>query len=173
MAHNLFGPKGLNKNTTKKDDAPDLDELQSMMGGNQQSNREESTATGTEDIVEAPAQPPVAKPADPVERPKSTAGKGKKKKEDDAEDEKDLVNKDKFSIYLPKDLSRSMRIAYAITGKKFSHQAEDALTEMFNQRYQCHKAKCGVRFSVSDASKVPTNCPCCGGKDISVVRYEF
>lgn len=114
------------------------------------------------------AQPPVDTPEPPATKSKKAGGKEKKSKKDATEP----VDKDKYSIYLPKEMSQSLRMAYVVTGRKFSHLAEEALEDMLYHKYQCHEKSCTCRFSMEAGDKVPTRCPACGGNKISPVKYR-
>lgn len=100
--------------------------------------------------------------------------KTKKSKNSDkkATDEETDPNKEKYSIYLPKKLSTSLRMVYLTTRKKFSHVAEAALTDMLYRRYQCLNPACMAWFSISESDKAPTCCPVCGKKDIQSLRLD-
>lgn len=125
-----------------------------------------SEPTATEDATTT--QPPVDAPESPATKSKKAGGKEKKGKKDTAEP----VDKDKYSIYLPKEMSQSLRMAYVVTGRKFSHLAEEALEDMLYHKYQCHEKSCTCRFSMEAGAKVPTRCPVCGGNKISPVKYR-
>lgn len=125
-----------------------------------------SEPAATEDATAA--QPPVDTPESPTTKSKKAGGKEKKGKKDTAEP----VEKDKYSIYLPKEMSQSLRMAYVVTGRKFSHLAEEALEDMLYNKYQCHEKSCTCRFSMEAGAKVPTRCPVCGGNKITPVKYR-
>lgn len=97
----------------------------------------------------------------PEKKPKKPAG------EDEAE-----ADKEKYSIYLPKKLSLSLRMVSIITRKKYSHVVESALSDMMYRRYQCHAPNCNTRFSISEDDKTPACCPVCGGKTIYPLRID-
>ena len=80
--------------------------------------------------------------------------------------------KEKFSIYLPLHLAKSMRRVYGNTRKKFSHIVEDALTQMFYQHYQCHNPSCCASFTLSDPNLAPTRCPVCGCGEIQAKELD-
>lgn len=113
-------------------------------------------------------QPPVDTTEPAATTEKRPSGKEKKGKKASA----DLVDKDKYSIYLPKEMSQSLRMAYVVTGRKFSHLAEEALEDMLYHKYQCHEKTCTCRFSMEAGKKVPTKCPACGSSKISPVKYR-
>lgn len=149
------------------DEIPDFEDMQKQMQG--QTNEPEpapAEPTATEDATTA--QLPVDMPEPPATRSKKAGGKEKKGKKDTAEP----VDKDKYSIYLPKEMSQSLRMAYVVTGRKFSHLAEEALEDMLYHKYQCHEKSCTCRFSMEAGAKVPTRCPVCGGNKISPVKYR-
>lgn len=125
-----------------------------------------SEPTPTEEATTT--QPPVDMPEPPATRSKKLGGKEKKSNKNAT----DPVDKDKYSIYLPKEMSQSLRMAYVVTGRKFSHLAEEALEDMLYHKYQCHEKSCTCRFSMEAGAKVPTRCPACGGNKISLVKYR-
>lgn len=137
----------------------------------------ESAATPAEpvEVQGQPAEEPKPKSA-PKTKPKTDKKSGKeapqKPKKSDEEDEAG-PDKDKYSIYLPKKLSMTMRMVYILTRKKYSRLVETALTDMFYNRYQCEDPKCTARFSMSEIDKVPVCCPACGGKKFSLLREDI
>lgn len=117
-------------------------------------NMDEPAATIPQPSVAA--NPPAQVPVPNEKRPE-------KKPEDD---------KEKYSIYLPKPLGYSLRKVYMLTRRKYSHIVEDALTEVFYQRYKCHSANCHIQFTLSDPNKAPMCCPACGCKDVLPIRED-
>ena len=163
----------------------------------------EQVETGTEDSfiigpvpgIEQPTEP-AATPAEPVnsqgqpaEEPKPKSAPktkpdkksgnetSKKVKKSDSEDEAE-PDKDKYSIYLPKKLSMTLRMVYILTRKKYSRLVESALTDMFYHRYQCENPACNACFSMSEHEKlhaprqIPARCPACGGEKIYLLRED-
>lgn len=109
---------------------------------------------------------PAPAPEKPRKAPRDEAGTRKPKKTKAEAEE----GKEKFSIYLNKKVASALRMVYLNTRKKFNHTVEEALTDMFFNRYQCHN--CCTRFSVSGSDNAPTCCPACGEKKFSQLRFD-
>ena len=161
MLYDKFGQK------KDKNDIPALEDLIGVRD-------EAPAATESEKIVSAPASIPLSNtgrepdtadtPAtiSPAAKVPKAARQQAKKSEKKPADEDTM--KEKYSIYLPEDLSLALRAESFYSRKKYSHIVESALTDMLCRRYQCNS--CLTRFSISDTDNRPACCPVCGGKKI-------
>lgn len=124
-------------------------------------------ATTVPDSIEEPVPEetpaPSPKPATP-KKTKTTKRTGQKKPSRKAAD--DDGSKEKCSIYLPEDLSLSLRMASVLTRQKNSYIAEVALRDLMHRRYQCQNPACYAKFSVSETDDQPSFCPMCGGDKV-------
>ena len=164
---------GSNPVAPDNNEIPDFEDMQKQMQGQ---TTEPEPAPVEPDPAPAPEPKPAApkpKPQKPKQKetPKAPPKKQRKQDDDEDEDEGENVNKEKFSIYLPEDLAMSLRLSYVITKKKYSHTAEQALTDMLLNRYQCDE--CTAIFSMSETDESPSYCPSCGGsKKLRSLRID-
>lgn len=120
---------------------------------------------------------PSPAPANPSKKPKTPSApktpKAPGKKTAKEQEPEDTADKDKYSIYLTKGLSITLRIANICTRKAFSHITECALNDMLRNRYQCDNPNCLTRFSMSETDATPICCPACGKNQFSPLRYDL